>query len=227
MALGEAGIGIMRRNWLMIGIAVGTAIGIVIVSALIICKKLRTIYVCWLVVVLAAPLLWISDAVAPLLVFLVYTLLPLSLLHSVIAALLITIAATCANILLRPPFFIREVVSIVNHLLTVFKELAEIMLLAAVHVIGLAVFYPSECAARNAFRETRYQMTEKMLYCALVVASKLACESNARTPNKKNCFSPYYLGISQMKCKKTLMSSETTPFFIKFISSDTKISGAK
>jgi hypothetical protein len=114
MALGETGIAVARRQWTAAAAAAGTALAVATVSTLaILSRQLSMVVLSWVVAVMGAVLLLIADceAVALLLVFLVYTLLPLELWPSLFAALGISFSATIANVFVRRPLSIIQVVS--------------------------------------------------------------------------------------------------------------------
>uniref|UniRef100_A0A9J2PCN2 adenylate cyclase n=1 Tax=Ascaris lumbricoides TaxID=6252 RepID=A0A9J2PCN2_ASCLU len=106
-----------------------------------------TVVGCSLLILTAAPVSLLSSF-ALLLLFLCYTLLPLQLMHSLIAASLVTGTTLTVHI-----FRVHNLKQLI----------IELLMLIAMNIIGFFVYYPTELVQRKTFRETRKCVERRIL----------------------------------------------------------------
>uniref|UniRef100_A0A914P463 adenylate cyclase n=1 Tax=Panagrolaimus davidi TaxID=227884 RepID=A0A914P463_9BILA len=88
-----------------------------------------------------------SSSIALLTLFLCYTMMPLQLKSSAVAATLLTLAALSRHLL---------------DTIDVTQLIAEILLLSAMNINGIFIYYPTELVQRRTFRETRKYVENRL-----------------------------------------------------------------
>ncbi|TKR67787.1 hypothetical protein L596_023882 [Steinernema carpocapsae] len=136
-------------EWVMLGGVIGVLLCILILMC--ISHNSRTVLsgtvVLCSVILLATTPIMLHSSMTLLVLFLCYTLLPLQLIHTFLAALFVTFTAL--------------VIQYVHF--QDWRQLgAELLLLIAMNIIGLFVFFPTEVIQRKTFRETRKCIEARM-----------------------------------------------------------------
>jgi hypothetical protein len=88
-----------------------------------------------------------SSSIALLTLFLCYTMMPLQLKSSAVAATILTLAALSRHLL---------------DTIDVTQLIAEILLLSAMNINGIFIYYPTELVQRRTFRETRKYVENRL-----------------------------------------------------------------
>ncbi|KAK0418163.1 hypothetical protein QR680_013407 [Steinernema hermaphroditum] len=149
LGLATATFNAISGEWAMFSVLCGVLFCIVVLMC--ISHNSRTLLsgavVLCAVILLAVTPIMLHSSMTLLVLFLVYTLLPLQLIHTVCAALFVTVTALVIQFV---------------HFQDPRQLGAELLLMIAMNVIGLFVFFPTEVIQRKTFRETRKCIEARM-----------------------------------------------------------------